>query len=1257
MDYRLEELGPGNFQKLAQALIGDEYQDVQCMPLRQPDGGRDAVSFQPVFHDPKLVFQVKYTKKIGEINNPSEWVIDKIEKEKDKIEELIDRGMEKYIFITNVEGTSYKDKGDIDEVHSYINDSFNIDGMCWWRGDIERRLDNNRDVKWSYPQVMRGQDVIGMLVGKDDDKGVMYSSTTKSFIRGQYDDDKNVKFRQTELDGSLLGLFIDVPLNDPSQTKSREYEQPAFARTYNEVGSSVYDHEWRRFARRSRERPPLGAATLLLSEEAQSELDRVILEGAPGQGKSTVVQYICQVHRIHILEKEEYDSLPPEHTDNPIRVPFKIELRDFGSWLSGENPFAESSNGNLDNRPPTLEAFMSAVITYHSGGVDVKVKDLHKIIEDSPVLLVLDGLDEVGDVDERKEVVNKIESSIGRIDEIASSIQVVVTTRPSSFSGSPDFTSSEFNYLSLDDVNEKLVREYADKWMEWRSLSEKERNDISRVLDEKMSEPHVNDLAKNPMQLTILLDLVNKKGVSLPDKRTSLYRKYIELFFDRESTKSEIVKNNRRDLIKINGFVAWHLHCRSEVGKGGSIKEENLKDIIEDITPSEKGSLGLADRLFRGVVLRIGALVQRVEGKYEFEVQPLREYFAAHYLYDTVPYSPTGEEQNGTLPDRFEALSKSFYWSNVTRFFAGFLNTGQLPALYHVIENMSRNSQYGLVRYPQELSARLLSDYVFSQYQEVVDKILGLMFEDGKFRRLLAGTRVHRRGGDSLSLPEEGGRRQLLHRCIELIYSEEKPDIKYDVSFHLEAEYTKQEREEALLQYRSADDIIEIIKEDDGVNKLSYIGILEDVDVKYLEDGLSDRNVAKSEAVKLASAERYDVIDSTEDIYHKYRENVLEGWPSILPSDVSHGSALLGILHHPRLYRTVFTSGGDPDKQGDVANLGEVFGNTHPAAVDLTSVDLSIVSYPSLDNIQSLHEVVTSCLETLQTYDLKDWRSTIAPWDRIVEKSRSAYGTHWSHLRIATLSSTIRSRTETCTYASDVLDPNIPLCSRARYARLRAGDKKWWQKTIESATSDEDIMFLLLILLSTASINTLNNVFSNVSNIIDQLSEESFEQLSLSINSMSTLFNNKDYSKLEVNKTQNPRIHVLVMESASKHTKRAEIYRDYLIDYKGNEKGILRSCQEPATFLIINGNDDERLLDVIRRSYQVGVYPFSTLPLSHRRTGDMSIESAKVISESVSEYPTRLVEVADGVLREHLDNEADPVGEAAERGNWFSSQI
>jgi len=84
-----------------------------------------------------------------------------------------------------------------------------------------------------------------------------------------------------------------------------------------------------------------------------------------------------------------------------------------------------------------IGSFLSALIRGQSGGAAFDVSDLHAVIRLSAVLLVLDGLDEVADIKRRTDVVNEISKGSERLNSVAASLQVVVTSRPAAFENSP----------------------------------------------------------------------------------------------------------------------------------------------------------------------------------------------------------------------------------------------------------------------------------------------------------------------------------------------------------------------------------------------------------------------------------------------------------------------------------------------------------------------------------------------------------------------------------------------------------------------------------------------------------------------------------------------------------------------------------------------------------------------------------------------------------------------------------------------------
>jgi hypothetical protein len=73
MDYLLENLGPERFQEMCQALLVQEMPGVQCFPVAQPDGGRDALAY-PV--DTQFtVFQIKYNRRPQAEREPHKWLL------------------------------------------------------------------------------------------------------------------------------------------------------------------------------------------------------------------------------------------------------------------------------------------------------------------------------------------------------------------------------------------------------------------------------------------------------------------------------------------------------------------------------------------------------------------------------------------------------------------------------------------------------------------------------------------------------------------------------------------------------------------------------------------------------------------------------------------------------------------------------------------------------------------------------------------------------------------------------------------------------------------------------------------------------------------------------------------------------------------------------------------------------------------------------------------------------------------------------
>lgn len=1291
MDYPFENLDPERFQQFCQALLTKEFPNVQCFPVAQPDGGRDALSYLSNDEDHGfIIYQVKFVRQPLAKADPHKWLIETLKGEAPKLKEQIPKGANQYILLTNIKGTAHPDSGSIDRVNQLLKIELGVPSQCWWRDDLGRRLDNAWDLKWVYPELMTGPDLIRSVIESGLSEGKeRRASAIRAYVTYQFDIDQKVKFKQVELENRLLDLFIDVPVISPNAASTRK-QQYLYQRIHhyitryiaqrrqastNALSSedtlSLFDISSEFYTGRN-EGLSVGAAAMLLHPVVQKDIPYVVLEGAPGQGKSTITQYICQVHRMQILgkaqvqqllpehyrEDEIFEKLPAEHKSSSVRLPFRVDLRDLAAWLVKRNPF---SPDRPDEPHPkwhkSLESFLAAQVENDSGGFEFEVADLHAVAKISSILLVFDGLDEVADIDKRREVVKEIVSGINRLSSNAASLQVIVTSRPAAFANSPGLPEDKFPYYHLGSVTRPLIEEYARKWMKARKLDTQQIRDVKKVLQEKLDQPHLRDLAKNPMQLTILLSLIRTKTASLPDKRTALYDSYIELFFDREAEKNPVVRTHRELLIDIHRYLAWILHVEAEEENGsGRITQEKLRTLLGEYLITEGYKESLVDDLLVGMVERVVALVSRVEGTYEFEVQPLREYFAAKYLYVTAPQSPPGNEKPGTKPDRFDAIVRDFYWLNVTRFYAGCYSKGELADLIDRLEELISEEGYCQISHPRLLAAMLLSDWVFTQHPKSVRRVIEMILDGIGLRYLLTSNSRRLGSGNPLVLPQNCGRDELITRCVDILGNSPPKDYALDVIDLVKANASPDEVDTL---WRGA-----VLAQKNGERTRwleygFYFGSLSKLSLTELGTILSDKVNDPLHIKILFKAGRFDYFEMTEKLFNVAVE-------ALLLRDVTANSQqrlrssleLFSSAIAPRRYALAFTA----SYPISLSSLWERNG-LYP--------DNRIIFIPPLDKEQVQntpnYSTLAKCYEILDAvekesqYTAKQWATEISPWDNLVEKARSVWGEQWAFFHLANIASGIKSKSETCIGFPNLLDHSVSLCRRARYARLRSGKAAYWQKLFEQADDVTDVLFTTLVLITWGSKKTLEGLVGLIDSVLKELSTDNWRRLynsveeSISCTQQSSdrfiLFDVKLLPELLNART------VTLLAIRSKEPK--DLYSKYFDGYSGSDLQVLQYWQRVVIELLGESKISwQSALKVISQSYMEGVvserYAFQRF-IRRVSADSLPDEIAEEIAREPDRYPGFLVAAAEAKCRNIVASKIVKVGEIARRDRWFST--
>ena len=709
--YLYQRLSEKEFQQLCGALLRLSNPGMRCYPVGMSDGGKDA---EAPGDGGAAIYQVKWTSKTE--RDPVSWLKRAVEGEWAKIKRLVsEEQASSYYLMTSVAGTSIPTTGTMDRLDHEM-DAFSkrlgIPMIPLWQADIDSMVDNAPDAtKWSYANMLAGHDLIRYLTygARIEGRATEMRTTLLKVMATQWGEDSKIKFSQVEMDHlNIVDLFVDV--EEAQESAPRNAGTLASRRTA--VGRGTVDY--------------LLGTTVPLT----------LVRGEPGQGKSTVTQYLCQVHRAAILpEQEVLQKQLPEHVTDEPRITFRIDLRDYATWLAGRDPYGED-DPTVKAQPrrgaaSSLDGFLASYCSFYSGGRAVSVEQIQDVLDRYPALIVLDGLDEVADRTAREQVVSEIDRLALRMGAIKHRrFQVVVTTRPNA-TGLPEPSADLFESIRLQPFGADLRQTYLRKWADANNIQRGKRRQLARVFLGTDAEEHIAQLAVNPMQLTILLYLVNKLGEAIPTARTPLYTAYLETLLGREVDNQLIVRDHIPYVQETTAYLGWRMQSGVETDpNAGRMNIKLIKRAMLVYLDEVEGPADLVDKLFSAVSDRFWALSSKTEETFEFAVQPVREYFAARFL---AKYA-AADGQAALKQDVLRELMDSAYWLNTARFYAGFADPNELAGLVYGLRD-------GLETGLHPLQARvtcwaLLRDGIFSANKRVQRDAAHLLSDDLSVRLL-----------------------------------------------------------------------------------------------------------------------------------------------------------------------------------------------------------------------------------------------------------------------------------------------------------------------------------------------------------------------------------------------------------------------------------------------------------------------------------------------------------------------------------------
>lgn len=335
--------------------------------------------------------------------------------------------------------------------------------------------------------------------------------------------------------------------------------------------------------------------------------DRIAILGAPGSGKTTLLKYGALT------------LAGPRSSRIMMRAPKRIPI--FLTYREVADKIAKSDS--------TI-AEVSAQCAHKAAPIDVDW--LRKMLLERRCVIMLDGLDEVGDLSTRRRVAEWTEEQISTFPGNLWAL----TSRPFGYQEAP---LSGFTILSVEPLRRHQISRFLHQWYLATEIKasqvddegvrlkadEGARNLLSRI--DRSSD--IAKLSVNPLLLTLIAN-VHRFRSSLPGRRVELYNEIFEVFLGRRQeargVQMDLTPAQRKLVLQ---SLAWHLMQARKREIMSQEAAEWIRPQLEKVCPSSDPV-----EFLKSVERGSGLLLEIEAGNWSFAHKTFQEYLAAVYVHE-----------------------------------------------------------------------------------------------------------------------------------------------------------------------------------------------------------------------------------------------------------------------------------------------------------------------------------------------------------------------------------------------------------------------------------------------------------------------------------------------------------------------------------------------------------------------------------------------------------------------------------------------
>ena len=494
-------------------------------------------------------------------------------------------------------------------------------------------LDNNLDVRSGYEELILPGDILAAIYRQTQFQADRREHTFRGYL--QYVVDNESKARADE-----AGDEDELPLSKVFVDQTLKLDRERIPQSYNEIIASWSMQplvQFRADAVVPNDLDLLPSSFVLLL----GAHDKTMLLAGPGYGKSTITQFMALYHSCRLVRPDYAirlakrlklpPGISPERLDSfcQLRFPFRIELRRYAKWR--KNAFKENGRAGL-------ATYIARELIGRNVESKLSEDDIFELTNRNPILLILDGLDEVPNKESRAEILKDCDAFIYRCSGEQADLQIVMSSRPQGYNG--EFDRFEPLRWRINDLSESDFSEYCAAWLSERIRAAEDRAEAEERIKRGMESEAVKRLATTLLQATVMLTIVRRKS-DIPEERHKLFEKYVEVVFQREKGKNELVSRYESELRHLHELVGYRLHEAVGRGDDGKIPESRFREYVREVWHMSRGSQhfeGVPNQECNHIVQLATDRLVFLSGKgdeqtdIDFVIQPYREYFAAQFL-------------------------------------------------------------------------------------------------------------------------------------------------------------------------------------------------------------------------------------------------------------------------------------------------------------------------------------------------------------------------------------------------------------------------------------------------------------------------------------------------------------------------------------------------------------------------------------------------------------------------------------------------